>query len=166
MTQEILNNFAKLKKKTQEIKSGYTVKIHQKIKEAEKERIQIFQGLVIKVNAGYGSSASITVRKVVDGIGVEKIFPLASPIISKIEIIKKAKVRRSKLYYMRKLSGKSARLREKYVKRGELDEKELEEIAKKEIIEQEQEKAMIPEAKEEIKNPEPTTKEEKKEETK
>lgn len=102
-------------KKLPEIRSGYTVKIYQKIKEGEKERIQIYEGLVIAVNSGYGADKTITVRKVVDGIGVEKIFPLFSTNIDKIEVMKKAHVRRAKLYYMRERSGKSARLKEVHV---------------------------------------------------
>lgn len=99
-------------KKLPEIRSGYTVKVYQKIKEGEKSRIQIYEGLVIAVNSGFGADKTITVRKVVEGIGVEKIFPLFSTNIDKIEVMKKAHVRRAKLYYMRERSGKSARLKE------------------------------------------------------
>jgi large subunit ribosomal protein L19 len=95
-----------------EIKAGYTVRVHQKIKEGEKERIQIYEGLVIAVNHGHGPSKTMIVRKVVEGIGVEKIFPLHSPSLAKIEVIRIGKVRRSKLYYMRDISGKAARLKE------------------------------------------------------
>lgn len=101
-----------------EIKPGYTVKVHQKIKEGEKERIQIYEGLVIAVNHGYGASKTMTVRKIVEGIGVEKIFPINSPNIAKIEVTKIGKVRRSKLYYMRDVSGKAARLKEMLVSTG------------------------------------------------
>jgi large subunit ribosomal protein L19 len=101
-----------------EIKPGYTVKVHQKIKEGEKERIQIYEGLVIAVNHGYGASKTMTVRKIVEGIGVEKIFPINSPNIAKIEVTKIGKVRRSKLYYMRDISGKAARLKEILVSTG------------------------------------------------
>ncbi len=113
----VLQDIQKLavKKKIPVIQPGYTVKIHQKIKEGEKERIQIFEGLVIKINSGYGADKTITVRKVFGGIGVEKIFPVYSTNIVKIEVKKKSKVRRSKLYYMRKRSGKSARLKETFV---------------------------------------------------
>ena len=113
----VLQDIQKLaiKKKIPVIRPGYTVKIHQRIKEGEKERVQIFEGLVIKMNSGYGADKTITVRKVFGGIGVEKIFPIHSTNIVKIEVKKKSKVRRSKLYYMRKRSGKSARLKETFV---------------------------------------------------
>jgi large subunit ribosomal protein L19 len=92
--------------------SGDTVKVHVKIKEGEKERIQVFQGVVISKRKGT-TNASFTVRKVSYGIGVERIFPLHSPIIDKIEVISKGKVRRAKIYYLRKLRGKAARIKEK-----------------------------------------------------
>ena len=92
--------------------SGDTINVHVKIKEGEKERIQVFQGVVIKKTKGY-SSARFTVRKISGGIGVERIFPLYSPIIDKIEVITKGRVRRSKLYYLRNLRGKAARIKEK-----------------------------------------------------
>ncbi len=113
MSQAILNHVTQsLLKKVPDVRAGQTVKVFQKIKEGEKERTQIFEGLIIKVSSGHNISKTFTVRKLVDGIGVEKIFPLHSPIISKIEIVKEGKVRSAKLYYMRDLSGKSARLRE------------------------------------------------------
>jgi len=105
----------KLLKKVPEVKTGYTVRIHQKITEGSKERIQQFEGLVIKVSSGEGVERSITIRKIVEGIGVEKVFPIHSPTITKVEVKKKASVRRSKLYYMRERSGKSARLSEHHV---------------------------------------------------
>ncbi len=114
-------------KKIPVIRPGYTVRVHQKIREGEKERVQIFEGLVMGFNAGSGPSKTMRVRKIVEGIGVEKIFPLYSPIIAKIEIRKTPKVRRAKLFYMRDLSGKSARLRtqrglsEKDIKFGKKD---------------------------------------------
>lgn len=101
-----------MKKKVPAIKAGQSVRVHQRIKEGAKERIQIFEGLIIRINAGHDVSKTFTVRKIVEGIGVEKIFPLYSPSIEKIQIIKEAKIRRAKLYYMRNLSGKSARLKE------------------------------------------------------
>jgi large subunit ribosomal protein L19 len=97
------------------LKQGASVRIHQRITEGEKSRIQIFEGLVIRLNSGSHSDATFTVRKVVDGVGVEKIFPLHSSNIAKIEIKKQADVRRSKLYFMRKRSGKSANLVENQV---------------------------------------------------
>lgn len=97
-----------------DIEAGHTVKVVQRIKEGGKERLQIFEGLVIKVNSGFGSDKTFTCRKVVSGVGVEKIFPLYSTNIDKIEVVKKAKVRRAKLWHMRDLTGKSARLKETY----------------------------------------------------
>ncbi len=94
--------------------SGDTIKVHLKVKEGEKERIQIFEGVCIaRKNAGINSS--FTVRKISYGEGIERILPLFSPQISKIEIVKAGSVRRSKLYYLRKRSGKSARIAEKNV---------------------------------------------------
>lgn len=115
MSQQILEHVSKKHlKNTPDIKAGYTVRVHQRIKEGEKERVQIFEGLVIKVQ-GSGITKTITVRKVVSGVGVEKIFPVHSDNIVKIEIKKMGKVRRAKLYYMRERSGKSARLKEQHV---------------------------------------------------
>jgi large subunit ribosomal protein L19 len=98
-----------------EIKPGYTVRVHQKIKEGEKERVQVYEGLVIAISHGHGHSKTITVRKIVEGIGVEKIFSLSSPNVVKIEVVRIGKVRRAKLYYMRNISGKAARLKEMLV---------------------------------------------------
>lgn len=92
--------------------AGDTVRVHVKIKEGEKERIQAFQGVVISKRKGT-TSASFTVRKVSYGVGVERIFPLHSPVIDKIEIVTRGRVRRAKIYYLRKLRGKAARIREK-----------------------------------------------------
>lgn len=83
------------------IAAGDTVKVHQKIEDKGKTRIQVFEGLVLGRKHGNDAGATFTVRKVVDGIGVEKIFPLYSPLIDKIEIVKRAKVRRAKLYHIR-----------------------------------------------------------------
>jgi large subunit ribosomal protein L19 len=93
-------------------KSGDTIKVHMRIVEGEKERVQIFQGNVIRINRG-GLNASFTVRKVSDGVGVERVLPLHSPIIEKIELISEGRVRRSRLYYLRKLKGKAARIKPK-----------------------------------------------------
>ena len=105
--------FAKLKKGLPDIKPGDTVKVYQKIKEKDKERLQAFEGVILARKHGKGISATITVRRVVSGVGVEKIFPLHSPTIEKIEISKKGKVRRAKLYYLREAKGKKARLKRK-----------------------------------------------------
>ena len=89
---------------------GDTVKVHVKIKEGDKERVQIFEGIVIKRREG--AQPSFTVRKMSFGQGVERIFPQASRIVEKIEVVRSAKVRRAKLYYLRERSGKSARIKE------------------------------------------------------
>lgn len=96
-----------------EIHVGDTVKVHQKIKEGSKERVQVFEGVVIAKKHGRGISATITVRKVVEGVGVERIFPIHSPGLAKIEVVKSGKVRRAKLYYLRTAKGKKARLKKK-----------------------------------------------------
>lgn len=96
-----------------DVKPGDTIKVHQKIKEGDKERIQIFEGVVIARKHGKGISATITVRKVIDSIGVEKIFPIHSPLIAKIEVVKHGKARRAKLYYLRTAKGKKAKLKRK-----------------------------------------------------
>ena len=102
-----------LKKGLPEIKAGDTVRIHQKVKEKGKERLQAFEGLVLARKHGKGISATITVRRVISGIGVEKVFPIHSPTIEKIEVLKKGKVRRAKLYYLRTVKGKKAKLKRK-----------------------------------------------------
>ena len=104
-------NQEQLKKGLDDIRPGDTIKVHQKIKEKDKQRIQVFEGLVLARKHGKGISATITVRKLVSGIGVERVFPLHSPNIEKIEIVKRGKVRRAKLYYLRKAKGKKARLK-------------------------------------------------------
>lgn len=91
---------------------GDTVKVHVKVKEGDKERIQVFQGVVISRKGG-GSREMFTVRKVSGGIGVERMFPISSPTIDKIEVARHGRVRRAKLYYLRNLRGKAARIEEK-----------------------------------------------------
>jgi large subunit ribosomal protein L19 len=93
------------------MRSGDTVRVHVRVREGDKERIQIFEGVVIGLHRG-GARASFTVRKVSFGQGVERIFPLHSPTIQKVEVVRSAKVRRAKLYYLRGLKGKAARMRE------------------------------------------------------
>ena len=93
-------------------RSGDTVRVHVKIREGEKERTQVFEGVVIRRRRG-GASASFTVRKVSYGVGVERIFPIESPIVERVEIKSRGHVRRSRLYYLRNLRGKKARLRSK-----------------------------------------------------
>lgn len=92
-------------------KAGDTVKVHVKVREGEKERIQIFQGVVIARKHG-GIRETVTVRKISGGIGVERIFPLHSPIVDKVELISQGKIRRAKLYYLRAIKGKKARIEE------------------------------------------------------
>jgi large subunit ribosomal protein L19 len=93
-----------------DVKSGDTVKVHQKIKEGNKERVQIFQGLVIRTDRKGSHTSRITVRRIASGIGVEKSFLLHSPLVVKIEVTKRSKVRRNYLTYMRERTGKAARL--------------------------------------------------------
>jgi large subunit ribosomal protein L19 len=91
---------------------GDTVKVHARIREGQKERIQVFQGVVIRKRRG-NTGASFTVRKISYGIGVERIFPLHSPLIDKVEVVTRGRVRRARLYYLRNLRGKAARIKEK-----------------------------------------------------
>ena len=110
----LLEKFNKEQEKNSvELRPGDTIKVHQKIKEGDKERIQIFEGVIIAKKHGVGVSAMITVRKIVDGIGVERIFPIHSPAIDKIEVVSHGKVRRSKLNYLRTAKGKKGKLKKK-----------------------------------------------------
>src|ERR1700754_2836911 len=93
-----------------DVRSGDTVKVHQKIREGNKERVQIFQGLVIRTDRKNSHTSRITVRRIASGIGVEKSFLLHSPLVLKVEVTKRSKVRRNYLTYMRDRTGKSARL--------------------------------------------------------
>jgi len=95
-----------------EMESGDTLRVHVRIREGEKERLQAFEGVLIARN-NTGMSETITVRKISFTVGVERVFPLQSPVVAKIEVVRKARVRRAKLYYLRKLRGKAARLRER-----------------------------------------------------
>ncbi len=100
-----------LKANPPEIHIGDTVKVHMRIVEGEKERIQVIEGVVLRMHGG-GIRKTLTVRKVSFGVGVERIFPIHSPRVEKIDVVKRAKVRRAKLYYLRELRGKAARLKE------------------------------------------------------
>lgn len=100
------------KKEVTPFEIGDTVKVHQKIIEGDKTRIQVFEGIVIGRRGG-GSRETFTVRKLSYGVGVERIFPLHSPLIEKIEVVRKGDVRRAKLYYLRKKKGKAARVKER-----------------------------------------------------
>jgi large subunit ribosomal protein L19 len=95
-----------------DFKTGDTIKVYARIKEGEKERIQLFQGFVLRKRNGK-TGATFTVRKISYGVGVERIFPLHSPTIDRIEIVTRGKVRQGRLYYMRKLKGKASRIKEK-----------------------------------------------------
>jgi len=150
-----------LKKKLPDVRPGDTVKIYQKFKEAPKkgqeakEKTQIFEGLVIAKKHGSEIGATITVRKVIGGVGVERIFPLHLPSIEKIEILRRSKVRRAKLYYLRTAKGKRARLKRKeFVQTIEKDEPK-QEVKTKESVEKVEEK-QTEEKIEEIKKPEAT----------
>lgn len=151
MSQEILAHVASgsMKKKIPVLKPGNVVRVHQKIKEGGKERVQIFEGLVIKISSGEGVNKTFTVRKMVDGVGVEKIFPFYSTNVKQIDVVKGGKVRRSKLYYMRERTGKSARLRDQ--KLGEIEmvgEEEVVPEPEEENIEPVKEGEAAPESKE------------------
>ena len=108
----LLDKFAKeqLREGIPDFRPGDTVKVHVRIVEGEKKRIQIFQGVVIRKRGG-GRGATFTVRKISYGVGVERIFPLHSPSIDHVEIVQRGRVRRARLYYLRKLRGKKARIR-------------------------------------------------------
>jgi large subunit ribosomal protein L19 len=97
------------KKQLPALRSGETVRVHVKVVEGEKERTQVFEGIIIGLS-GKGNRATFTVRKVSYGVGVERIFPIHSPRIDRVEIVSRGKVRRAKLYYLRERSGKAARL--------------------------------------------------------
>ncbi|OGD25539.1 50S ribosomal protein L19 [Candidatus Azambacteria bacterium RIFCSPHIGHO2_01_FULL_40_24] len=105
-------NQKNLKSETPKIKSGMKIRVWQKIKEGDKERLQAFEGVVIAVKHGRGKSGTFTVRKISSGIGVERIFPFHAPTIDKIEILSRAKVRRAKLYYLRSRFGKKSKMKQ------------------------------------------------------
>lgn len=146
-----LNNFNKtqLKKDLPEIRPGDTVRIYQKIKDVgkkgksskgeKKTRIQKFEGLVLAIKHGRGITSTLTVRKIVSGVGVERIFPLHLPSIEKIEVLKRGKARRAKLYYLRKIKGKKAKLKKKDSFKEVIPIEETAEEIKEEKIEEEKE---------------------------
>ncbi len=113
MSQQLINELTKEQLKTDllEFKAGDTVRVHVRIVEGSRERIQVFEGVVIKRRGG-GISETFTVRKISYGVGVERTFPVHSPKIEKIEVTRRGRVRRAKLYYLRNLRGKAARIRE------------------------------------------------------
>lgn len=100
-----------LKEKVDPFRVGDTVRVHLRVIEGEKERVQVFQGVVIRLK-GKGPTRNFTVRKISYGIGVERIFPVHSPRVEKVEVVRSGRVRRAKLYFLRKLRGKAARLKE------------------------------------------------------
>ncbi len=106
--QDVANSYKK--RIVVDVRSGDTVRVHQKIKEGNKERVQVFEGMVIRTSKKNSHTATITVRRIAGGIGVEKSYLLHSPLVTKVEITKRGKVRRNYLTYMRELRGKSARL--------------------------------------------------------
>jgi large subunit ribosomal protein L19 len=110
-------NQEQMKKKVVDVRSGDTVRVHQKIKEGNKERIQVFEGVVIRTDNKKQHTSRITVRKVASGVGVEKSFLLHSPLVEKVEVVRRSKVRRKYLSFLRDRSGKSARLTAVYFDR-------------------------------------------------
>jgi len=131
-----LFNQNQLKTDLPEIRPGDTVRVHQKIKEKDKERIQVFEGLVIARKHGKGITSTITVRKVISGVGVEKVYPIHSPIIEKIEIVRRGKVRRAKLYYLRTAKGRKARLKMKEFAEAIAVEPSTKELKKETLVEE------------------------------
>lgn len=109
---DVVKNSLAVNTEVPEFSSGDTVTVHYKIKEGNKERVQQFRGVVLQLN-GTGHTATFTVRKMSGNVGVERIFPVSSPFIEKIEVNKHGKVRRAKIYYLRDLTGKKARIQEK-----------------------------------------------------
>jgi len=96
-----------------DFRPGDTVRVYVKVKEGDKERVQVFEGVVIRKRGGSGTDATFTVRKVSYGIGIERTFPLHSRVIERIEVVKRGIVRRARLYYLRELKGKAAKIKEK-----------------------------------------------------
>jgi len=131
-----------LKNKIPELKIGDTVKVHVKIKEGNKERIQVFEGIIIKKQGG-GVNATFTVRKISYGVGVEKTFLVHSPLVEKVEVVRVGKARRAKLYYLRDRVGKAAKTKEKLgarienreitIKEDLAEEAPVEEVAAEEV---------------------------------
>ena len=137
---------AAFKRNIPEVLPGYTVRVHERIQEGGKERIQVFEGLVISVHRGHvPTDASFTVRRIMSGIGVEKVFPMLATTIEKIDVKKIAKVRRAKLNFLRGRSGKSARLSERFT----TDEEFAVAVAKPEVKTEEQPEEKASEVKEE-----------------
>ena len=149
-------NEAQMKPNVVDARSGDTVRVHQKIKEGAKERIQIFEGVVIRADRKKSHTSRITVRKIASGVGVEKSFLIHSPLVEKIEIVRRSKVRRNYLSFLRNRSGKSARLKNQNFDRegvnSVIDEAaEAEEARLKELVKVEAEAKAAEKAAEEAK---------------
>jgi large subunit ribosomal protein L19 len=134
MPSSILHEQAKKHvRKVPAIAPGNTVRVHERVKEGEKERTQIFEGLIISIHRGHTPmDASFTVRRIVSGVGVEKVFPLHAPTVERIEVKKIAKVRRAKLNFLRGRRGKSARMSERFTTSDEFGQAVAEETTKEE----------------------------------
>ena len=145
---------AQKKKAVVDVRPGDTVKVTQKIKEGEKFRLQVFEGVVIRVDRKESHTARIVVRKVTSGVGVEKSYLIHSPLVEKIEITKRSKVRRNNLSYLRDRSGKSARLQGKGFDRAAVNDTTVEEEVVEEAKEAEAKETPAEEAKEEAKTSE------------
>jgi large subunit ribosomal protein L19 len=153
------------------IKSGDIVRVVQAYQEKEKERHSVFEGMVIAINSGSGTRRTITVRRVIDGVGVEKIIPLYLSNIIQIKVLKSSKTRRAKLYYLRKLSGKKARLKEKGLDKDVIEmmatkEKATKELKNEKTEQQKVEKKEEPKAQKEGENKPKKSKKEEKNDTK
>lgn len=149
------------KKAVVDVRSGDTVKVTQKIKEGNKFRLQTFEGVVIRVDRKESHTARIVVRKVTSGVGVEKSYLIHSPLVEKIEVTKRSKVRRNNLSYLRQRSGKSARLKGKDFDRASVNDVTVPEESETEVevVESPVEKTEEPEAATEVKEAETETKE-------
>lgn len=127
-TENFLKSIAK--KDLPDIRPGDTVQVHQKIKEGDKERVQIFEGLVMARKHGKTTGATVSVRRIISGVGVERIFPVHSPTIEKMVVLKRGKVRRAKLYYLRGRKGKKARIKKEESFAAATESKTLPELKK------------------------------------
>ena len=147
-----------LKNKIPEIKVGDTVKVHQRIKEGNRERIQVFEGIIIKKQGG-GVNATFTVRRVAYGVGVEKTFLVHSPMVEKVELVRVGKARRAKLYYLRDRIGKSAKTKEDVTARIENKEITIKEEMTEEPMQEEVAAEVAPEEEPAIKTETPVVQE-------
>lgn len=141
------------------IRSGDTVRVHQRISEGNKQRTQVFEGVVIRTTRQKSHTAGVTVRRIASGVGVEKTFMMHSPTVEKIEVLRRSQVRRNYLTYMRQRQGKSARLREVGFDRAAAEVSEIPEISNEEPEEEKQKETAKPEAKPKSENAAKTEKE-------